>query len=133
MLLVGHQHFIAGLHIYAIGDVAVRFGGVAQQCEFVAMAADERGQGIAKLIPGGVAPDGVVLRFVRVQLFRGVVSIENGAQHRCGAGTYGAIVQINLILGNQELLAKLCPVGVFILVEERVVRKRGGKILQLIE
>jgi hypothetical protein len=30
MFLIGHEDFIPGLHVDAVGDVAVRFGGVAQ-------------------------------------------------------------------------------------------------------
>ena len=70
MFLVGHEDFVAGLHVDAVGDVAVGFGGVAEESDFVAAAADEFGERVAELVPGGVSPDGVVLGIVLRRVFR---------------------------------------------------------------
>ncbi len=45
MLLIGHQDFVAGFEVDAVGDVAISFGGITKQGDFVAMTADKGGQG----------------------------------------------------------------------------------------
>lgn len=60
MLLVGHQDLVTGLEVNAVGDVAVRFRGVPEEGQFIAFATDKLRERIAKLVPRGVAPDGVV-------------------------------------------------------------------------
>ena len=104
MLLIGHQHFVAGLHVDAVRDVAVRLGGVAQQGDLVALAADEFGQRIAKLIPGGVSPDRIVLGILLVHLFGRVVAVENCAQHGRRTRADGAVVEVDLVLGIRNCL-----------------------------
>ena len=47
MFLIGHEDFVAGFHVKAVGDVAIGFSGVAQQRDLVASAADEFGEGVA--------------------------------------------------------------------------------------
>ena len=42
MLLIGHEHFVTGLHIDAVRDVAVGLGGIAQQRDLVARTSDKR-------------------------------------------------------------------------------------------
>ncbi len=79
MLLVSHEHFVARLHVYAVGDVIVSLGGVADQRELIAIAADECGQRIAVLVPGAIAPDGIVLGVGLVHLLFFGVLVEDGA------------------------------------------------------
>ena len=131
MFLIGHQDFVSRFQVDAVGNVTVRFGGVAKQSNLVTMAAHERGEGITKLIPGSVSPDGIVFGILLVHLLRGGVALEHGAQHGRGAGPDGAVVQIDFVLGNQELLAQFCPVGVFILIEESGVGQGRGNFLKL--
>ena len=121
MLLIGHQHFVAGLQIDAVGDVAVGLGGISEEGDLVAVAADERRQRIAKLVPGGVSPDGIVLGIGLVQLLARLVAFKHGAQHGRGARAYGAVIEVDFVGGNQELLAQFAPVGVFVLVEQGAV------------
>ena len=121
MLLVGHEDFVAGLHVDAVGDVAVGFGGIAQQGNFVALAADERGERVAELVPRGVSPDGIVLGILLVHLLGRGVAVEDGAQHGRGAGADRAVVQVDLVLGDEELAPHFGPVRVFILIEEGMV------------
>src|SRR5258708_35181983 len=87
MLLVGHQDFVARLHINAVSDIAVGLGSVTDQGNFVAMAAHKRSQGIAELVPCRVSPYGVVLRVLLVQLFGLRVGVKNSAQNWGGART----------------------------------------------
>ena len=47
MLLVAHQNFVSGFHIKSVGDVVVRFGGVANNGDFVACSSHKSGQRIA--------------------------------------------------------------------------------------
>jgi len=56
-----------------------------------------------------------------VHFLGGGVALENGAQHGCGAGTYGAVVQVDLVFGDQELTTHLGPVGIFVFVEQGMV------------
>src|SRR5882762_7944249 len=97
MFLIGHQDFVAGLHVNAVRDVAVGFGGVALQRDLVAVAAHESSQRVAEFIPRCVSPDGVVFGILLIHLF-------------------GAVVKINLVGGNEELPAQLGPVCVFVFV-----------------
>ena len=53
MFLVGGEDFVAGLHVDAVRDVIVGFGGVADERDFVARGADEISQRIAKFVPCG--------------------------------------------------------------------------------
>ena len=115
VLLIGHQHLVAGLHVDAIGNVAIRFRGVAQQGNLIALAADEGGQWVAKLVPGGVSPDWIVFWVLLIHSLGGVIAVEDGAQHGRGARSYGAVVQVNLVLGDKELFADFRPIGVFVL------------------
>src|SRR5262249_24021694 len=109
MVLVSNKHFVASLEIYAIGDVAVCFGGIAKQGNFVAIAADKRRQRIAELIPRGIAPYWIVLRVAFAQPLAGFVAFKNGAEHWRRTGAGGPVVEIDLVCGNQELLAEFTP------------------------
>jgi hypothetical protein len=97
MLLVGHEDFIAWLQVDAISDIAISLGGITEQSDLVARAADESGQRIAEFVPGSVSPDGIVLGILLVHFFSGGIAFENGAQHGRGTGAHGAIVQVNLV------------------------------------
>src|ERR1700684_1351940 len=88
------------------------------------MAAPEGGPGLANLVPGGVPPDGVVFRVLLVHSLGSVVALENRAQHGRGTGADRAIVEINLVCRDEELLAHLGPVSVFVLVEQHRIGKR---------
>jgi hypothetical protein len=123
MLLVGHEDFIAWLQVDAISDIAISLGGITEQSDLVAMAADESGQWIAEFVPGGVSPDGIVFGILLVHFFGGGIAVENGAQHGRGTGAHGAIVQVNLVFGDEELRAHFRPVSIFVLVEEGGIRK----------
>ena len=79
MLLIRHEHFVTRLHVNSVCDVAVRFRRVAEQGKLVALAAHECGQRIAKFIPGGIAPDGIIFRVPLSHFLRLVIAIENGA------------------------------------------------------
>src|SRR5439155_8181627 len=83
-------------------------------------------QGIAEFVPGGVSPDGIVLGVVLVHFLGGGVAVEDGADNRYGARSDGAVVQVDFVLGDEELLAHLGPVGVFVLVEEGVIGQGWG-------
>src|SRR5580658_5226884 len=131
MFLVGHEHFVARFQVGAIGNVAISFGGITEQGDLVATATDEGGQGIAKLVPGGISPNRVVFGILLVHSLGGGVAVENGAQHGCWAGADGAVVQVDFVLRDEELAAHLGPVGVFVLIEESGVRQGGGGFLQL--
>ena len=121
MLLVGHEDFVAGLEIDAVGDVVIGFGGISEERDLVAVAADEGGEGIAELVPRGVSPDGVILGIGLVHFFGRFVAFEDGAQHGSGAGADGAVIEVDLVGGNQVLLAEFAPVGVFVLFVEGAV------------
>jgi hypothetical protein len=131
MLLVGHEHFIAWPQVDAIGDMAISLGGITEQGNLVAMAADESGQRIAEFVPCGISPDGIVFRIVLVHFFSAGITVENGAQHGRGTGTNGAIVQVNFVFGDEELCAHLSPVSIFVFVEEGGIRKLGGDLGKL--
>ena len=114
-----------------VGDVAISLGGITKQGNLVAMATDEGGQRIAKFVPRGVSPDGVILGILLVHALGGGIAIENSAQHRRRTGADGAVVQVDLVFRDQELAADLGPVGVFVLVEESRVGQGGGSLLEL--
>ena len=78
MLLVGHQYFVAWFQVDAVSDVAIGFGGITKQGNLIATASDEGGQGIAELIPRGIAPDGVVFGILLVHFFGGGITVEDG-------------------------------------------------------
>ena len=118
MLLVSHQNLIAGLHVDAIGDIAVGFCRIAQHRDLVALATNEFGERVAELVPGCVSPDGVVFGIRLVHFFGSVVSVEDGAQYGRGTGPNGAIVQIDLICRNDELLPHRGPECILIFIEE---------------
>jgi hypothetical protein len=117
VLLVGHQDFITGLEVEAVGDIAVGFGGVANQGDLVAMASDEFGERVAELVPGSVSPNGIVFGILLIHLLCGVVAVEYGAENRCGAGADSTVVEIDFVLGDEELFAQFGPVGVFVLIK----------------
>ena len=121
MLLVGHQHFIARLHVQAVGDVTVRLRRVAHQRQFVARAAHELRQRIAKLIPRPVTPDRIIFRIALCHFFRIVIAVENCSQHRHRTGSHRPVVQINLVAGNQELFAPFGPIRLFVRTVKRAV------------
>ncbi len=131
MLLVSHQHFVARLHVYAVGDVVVSLGGVADQREFIAIAADEGGQRIAVLVPRTIAPDRVVLGIGLVHLLFFGVLIEDGAQYRRRTGADGAVVEVDLVRRNEVLLAQLGPVGVFVVGELAAIGQGSGIVRKL--
>lgn len=131
MLLVGHQHFIAGFHGDAVGDVVVRLGGVAYQRNLVPVTADEVRQGIAIFVPRPVAPDGIVFGIGLVELLGRSVAVEDGTQHRRRARPDGPVVEVDLILGNQELLAQLGPVSLVVVDILLRVGQRRRRALQL--
>src|SRR5262249_34436916 len=100
------------LHVDAVGDVAVGFRSVADKRQFVAFTSDKGRQRIAKLVVGLVAPDWIVLWvFLRHLLSLGV-AIKHRTEHRSGTGTDGAVVEINLIFWDKELVADLRPISV---------------------
>src|SRR5882724_2229571 len=123
MLLVGHQHFFAGLHIQPIGDVAVGLRRVSQQREFIAIATYERRHRIAKLVPRRVPPDRIVLRIALRHFFRFVVAIENRAQHRHRRGAHRPVVQIDLVRRDKKLFPQLAPIRLLVRSVERGVRQ----------
>ena len=133
MLLIGHEDFIAGLEIEAIRDVVVGLGGVADQRDFIARATDKGGQRIAEFIPRRVAPDGIVLGIALREFFGFVVAIEDGAENRRGRRSYGAVVEIDLVFGNQELFAQLGPVGFFVRIVKRGIGQARGGLLEKIQ
>ena len=124
------EHFVARFHVDAVGDVAVRFRGIAQQRNLIAIAADERCQRIAKLVPRGVSPDGIVLGILLVHFLSRGVTVKNCSKYGRGARSDGAIVQINLVGRDEELLSHLGPVCVFVFVEQRMVGQ-GRSLLEL--
>ena len=110
MLLVGHQDFVAGLHVDAVGDVAVGFGGVAQQSDFVAtgsrrMRRAGRGTRSRRRSPRW---DSLRDRCSSSLFCRGV-AIEDGAQHRRGTGAHRAVVEVDLVFGDEKLSAAVLP------------------------
>ena len=121
MLLIGHEHLIAGLQIDAVGNVVVCFRGISKQRDFVAVAADECGQRIAKFVPRPVSPDRIVFWVGFVELLALFITLKHGAQYGRGAGSQGSVVEIDLVGWNQELLPEFAPVGFFVLVEQGAV------------
>jgi len=97
---------------------------VRPQLRWLALAAYEFGERVAELVPRSVSPNGIVFRILLVHFFRSVVPVEDSAQDRRGARSDRAIVEIDFIFGDDELLAHFGPEGVFILVEKRMVGKR---------
>jgi hypothetical protein len=126
VFLVGDENFVAGFEVDAVGDVAVGLGGVADEGEFFAGAADEGGERVAEFVPGRVAPNGVVLGIALGHFFGVVVGIENGAENGSGGRADGAVVEIDFILRNEELLAKSGPVGFFVRIVESAVGECGS-------
>jgi len=118
MLLVGHQYFVARLQIDAVRNVAIGLGGVSEKRDLVAVAAYERRQRISKLVPRGVSPDRIVLGIGLAQLLARLIPFKHRAQHGRGARPYGAVIEVDLVRRNQELLMQFAPVGVFVLVEK---------------
>ncbi len=116
VLLIGHQHFIAGLQVQAIGDKVVSLGRVAKQRDLIARAADKCRQRVAKFVPRPIAPDWIVLRILLGQAFRIRVRVKNGLQHRPWRGAHSAIVQIDFIAWNQELFSHLRPIRLLVFV-----------------
>src|ERR1700683_33943 len=125
VFLVGGEDFVAGLHVNAVGDVVVGFGGVADERDLVAGGSDEFGERIAKFVPRSVAPDRIVLWIGVVHFFCLVIAIEYSFQDGRGARSDGAIVEINLIGRNQELFADAGPIGISVALVER----GGGQLL----
>ena len=80
MLLIGHEHFVAGLQIDAVRDVAVGLGGISQERDLVAVAAYKGGQRIAKLVPRRVSPDGIVFGIGLVELLARFIAFKYGAE-----------------------------------------------------
>ncbi len=95
------------------------------------MAADEGGQGVAKFVPRGVSPDGIVFGILLVHLFGGGIAVEDGAKNRRGTGADGTIVEVNLIRRDEKLLADFAPVSVFVLAEQAGIWKIVGGIREL--
>src|SRR5579863_1739295 len=124
MLLVGHEHFVARLHVDAVGDVAVCLGRVAQKGDLIALAADEFRQRVAELVPGGVSPDRIILGILLVHFLGSVVSVEDGPQNRGGAGADGSVIEVDLVFRDDELPAHLGPKRVFVLVKQSAIGKR---------
>jgi hypothetical protein len=60
MLLIGHQHFVAGFQIESVRDVTVGFRGVSQQGDFIPRATNKCGQRVAGFVPRRIAPDKIV-------------------------------------------------------------------------
>src|SRR5580658_3938319 len=131
MLLVSHEDLVARLHVDAISNVAISFSGITEKSNLIAIAADEGSQGIAKLVPGGVSPDGVVFGILLVHLLGGGVPVEDGAQYGCRAGADGAVIEIDLVLRDEELAAHLGPISVFVLIEQRRIGQVGGSLIEL--
>ena len=131
MLLVGHEDFVAGLHVDAVSDVVISFSGVSEECDFVALAADEGGERIAELVKRAVSPDGVVFGIGLVELLAFFVAFKNGAEDGRGAGADGAVVEIDLVGGDEELLAEFAPVGFFVAIEEGRVGELGREGFEL--
>ena len=124
VLLIGHQHFIAGFHVHAVCDVAVGFGGIAKQGDFVALAPYKLRQRIAKLVPRCISPNRIILGILLVHLLGRRVAVEDGAQHRRRTGAYRAIVQVNFIGRNEKLLAQFGPIGLVVIAVLGRVGKR---------
>src|SRR5215471_12583287 len=122
MLLVGDQHFVAGLQVNSVREVAVGLRGVAHEGEFLALTADKFGQRVAKLIPSRVAPDRIVLRIGLGETFGITVALEDGLEDRRRRRTHGSVVEIDFVLGNQKQLADFAPVSFFVRVVKAAVR-----------
>src|SRR5581483_7192055 len=60
---------VTSLHINSICDVAISLGCVSYQRQFVALASDKCRERVAKLVPCGISPDGIVLGILLVHLF----------------------------------------------------------------
>src|SRR6202521_2920311 len=123
VLLVGHQHFVASLHVQPVRDIAVCFRRIAHQRQLIARAPDKLRERIAKFVPGAVTPDRIVFRIVLRHLFRIVVAIKNRAQHRHGRRSHRPVVEINFIRRNQELFAPFAPIRFFVRTIKRTVRQ----------
>ena len=123
MLLVAHQDLIARLHLEAIGNVVVGFRGVADEGNLIPRGSYKGSQWITIFIPGSVAPDRIILGIVLCHLFGLMEGVDNRAQHRTRRRPNCAVVQVDLISRNQELLSQLCPVGLLI----AIVKFLGGK------
>ena len=130
MFLIGDEDLVAGFEIDAIGDVTVGFGGVAQQGQFFALAADEFRERIAILVPGSVAPDRVILRIGFGEPLGIAVALENRAQHGGRRRADGAIVQVDFVFGNQKQFADFGPVRLFVSVVKRGVGELGWKLCE---
>src|SRR4029077_14584080 len=102
-------------------------GGISQKRDLVAVAAYKCGQRIAKLVPRGISPDGIVLGIGLVELLARFIAFKDGAEYGRGARSHGAVIQVDLVLWNQELFAQLAPVGVFILVEKGALWQLRGQ------
>ena len=126
VLLVAYQDLVARLEVEAVRDVAVGLGRVAHEGQLVARAADELRERIPELVPRSVAPDRVVLGIGLGHALGLAVALEDRAQDGPGAGAHGAVVQEHLVRGDEELLADLGPVGLFVAKVE-VARRQGGR------
>src|SRR5258708_475123 len=95
------------------------------------MAAHEFSQGGTKLVPGGIAPDRIILRIRLIHFLSGRVALEDGAQNWRRAGTDGAVVEVNFVGWNEELFADLSPVGILVFGKQIRVWKGAGSLLEL--
>src|SRR5262249_46148225 len=114
----------------SVRDVAVRFGGVAHEGKLIACTSYKLGERVAELIPGGVAPDRVILRIGLRHLFRVVVAVKDSTQYWQRTRAYGPVVEVDLVSGDHELLAHFRPVGFFVRIVECSFRQLWRFLLE---
>ena len=112
VFLIGHQHFVTGLHFNAVGDVVICFGCVTHERQFVARASDKCCHRVAICVVGLIAPNGIVLGIGLVHLFSLGVAVEHGAQNRRGTRSDRSVIEIDLVFRNQKLLADFSPISI---------------------
>src|SRR5205807_5745766 len=95
-----------GLQIHAVGNIAVSFRRVAHERDLVARASEKSRERVAELVPGRIAPDGIIFRVLLRHWFAVIVAIENGLQHRRRGGAIQEAGKAGVPLSTASCIGK---------------------------
>src|SRR5207244_3538433 len=98
--------------------------GVADERNLITICPDKLRERIAEFSVWLISPDGIFLGVLLRHLFRLIEAIKDGLQYRHGRRANCAVVEIDLIVRDEELLANLAPIGLCVAVKKRLRRKR---------